>query len=61
MLKNDKGFVTNCYLQSREGETIFHILEDGTPIAHLDRYAIIPIEEYDKLLKDIANGRSTNH
>ena len=45
------GFVTNCLLRTRNSETIFVRREDGTVVAYLNRYAIIPIEEYEALTR----------
>ena len=42
-------FIKNCYLCARKGETIFHQTADAI-IPLLDGYAIIPCEEYDRLI-----------
>jgi len=41
--------VINCYIQSR-GEILFYQM-DGAIIPNLDGYAIIPIEEYERLTR----------
>lgn len=43
------SYVRNCLWQAREHEYLFSINLDGEWIASLDGYAIIPIEEYEKI------------
>jgi len=45
------GYIRNCYLGARDGEAIFHGREDGITVPTLNGYAIIPMEEYVRLLK----------
>lgn len=48
----EKGFVINCLINPREEDCpLFHDPNnDGTLVAKLDGYAIIPIEEYEELV-----------
>ena len=39
----------NCYVAAREGEGPIISVRHGDVIVSLDRYAIIPMEEYRKL------------
>lgn len=44
------SYVQNCLLQGRGRETLFTLdVKREEWIAHLDGYAIIPIEEYERL------------
>ena len=43
------SYVTNCTVLSRDGEDpLFNEGVDGVVSAKLNRYAVIPIEEYNK-------------
>ena len=44
----EDSYVKNCYIQAREGDYCFDQNDDGI-FAHLDGYAIIPIEEFERL------------
>lgn len=45
-----KGYVHNCFLQPRDWKQPMFVSRDGGPIvATLDGYAIIPVEEYNRL------------
>lgn len=46
-----RGYVANCYLVPRPGqeEPLFVLLENDHLVAQLDRYAIVPIEEWERL------------
>lgn len=51
-----KGRVTNCYVSSR-GETVFTGLADGTIVATLDGYSILPVEKLShEDANSLANG-----
>lgn len=41
--------LTNCLIITRDGETLFYFDEEDRILASLDGYAIIPIEEYERL------------
>jgi hypothetical protein len=43
------GYVWNCYVKSRDGDTGLFFVHDDTVTARLDGYAIVPREEYDAL------------
>ncbi len=44
------SYLSNCLLKPREGEVLF-ILTDVGVFARLKDYAIIPTEEYEKLIR----------
>lgn len=46
-----KGKVVRCYGEPRKDQkgTMFFARSDGTIVANLEGYAIIPIEEWEKL------------
>jgi hypothetical protein len=46
----NKSYIYNCFVSPKEGETelLLQIFED-TAIVRLNGYAIIPMEEYNKL------------
>ena len=44
----ESGYVRNCHISAREGDTLFSLFE-GNFRPYLDGYAIIPIEEYERL------------
>lgn len=49
-----KGYVTNSIIvidRDRMDEPPFSILEDGTIIVTMNKYAVIPVEEYDRLIR----------
>ena len=48
-MDKQNGKLENCLLQPRENEVIFVLRSDGTVVAHLDGYAIIPIEVFKSL------------
>lgn len=51
-IKNpEDGYLINCHLVCREDRavTLFEQRANGILTAHLDGYAIIPIEEYEEL------------
>ena len=56
-----KGYVTNCLIHTRQSgfgnlpQCIFYVDEDCTIIPQLDNYAIIPMEEYNKLVNEGEN------
>ena len=46
---NMQSFITNCHIKQRDGDTLFSFYDndDGTfLIPTLDKYAIIPMEDY---------------
>lgn len=47
----ETGYVLNCTITSKNGERLFKQHDNDTVTAHLDGYAIIPIEEYNKLME----------
>jgi len=49
MTTEEEFYLTDCLSVPREGEIIFHIKDNGEILARLRRYAIIPIEKYEKL------------
>ena len=45
------GYLKNCYIQGRDDDGwLFHADRD-TVTARLDGYAIIPMEQYDRLIR----------
>ena len=52
-LETSSGFLLGNIIRQRKDDDgyMFWIRQDGTMVAHLKDYAIIPIEEYDALLK----------
>jgi len=45
-----ESYVKNCLLHPRPGELyLFHVEQDGLTLAHLDAYAIIPLEEFERI------------
>lgn len=42
----EKGYLLNCYTETREGECLFGHPSHDYKTAHLDGYAIIPIEKF---------------
>lgn len=45
------GHVRNCYVQGRHGEDgPLFIADRNTVTAHLDGYAVIPMEQYDRFI-----------
>ena len=52
--EQQKSYLKNCFVMAtkdQEGE-MFTIHEDGAIIARLDGYAIIPIEQYRRLVEE---------
>lgn len=49
--ESKKGFLKNCLIKTRNDENpyLFYGHKDGSITAHLDSYAIIPLEEYHRL------------
>ena len=45
----ENGYVKNCIINAKEGETAFSIDTKGKITPYLDGYAIIPVEEYERL------------
>jgi len=59
-----KGYLTNCFIKQRQEEAknnmvMFEKLYNGMMLCFLDRYAIIPIEEYNDLVKNQRTGIDT--
>lgn len=53
-MAEEKGYVRNCLVVAKEGDKkLFGVKPDGTYIAFLDGYAIIPMEEYEKLTNSL--------
>ena len=52
--KRNESYIKNCLVEPKEDEkgAIFCSNEKGEIIAHLDGYAIIPREKYEKLIKE---------
>ena len=43
--------LTRCYIQARHGEAgMFRVSMEGVISVYLDRYAIIPMEQYDRFV-----------
>ena len=56
---SDEQFVSkmeNCYVSAREGEGPIVSVRHGAVIVSLDRYAIIPLEEYHELQRRCQDG-----
>lgn len=49
------GFLKECILRAREGDDFILRFRDGTFTPYLDRYAIIPIEEYEALSQALSS------
>ena len=50
----DGSYVTNCYILRREADSsnyLFYAKEDMSITAHLNGYAIIPMEKYAELVE----------
>lgn len=50
---SEHSYITNCYIEGRKGRPTTFLFRtkfgmEGI-IVHLDRYAIIPLEEYERL------------
>lgn len=54
----EKGFVIDCLVMRREGEkeVLFRGRPDGTIVASLRGYAVIPIEQYNTLASSRVSG-----
>lgn len=52
------GYVKNCYLGPRIGETMFTTDNNANPIPTLDGYVIIPKEQFldDEIIKNIRDN-----
>ena len=48
-VKNEKSYLRKCMVAPRDGEVLFEFQPDGSVTASLDRYAVIPNEEYVRL------------
>ena len=59
-MKNDtnKSYVINCLLSPKNGDTIFSIEGDDI-FPHLDGYAIIPMQEYERLIQSEIGTKKT--
>lgn len=55
----EESYLTDCILMSRHGETIFHQKENGEILAKLKGYAIIPMEEYERLAQSEVGTKKT--
>ncbi len=45
-----ESYVKNCFLFPRQNEShLFTVIPERGTFAHLDGYAIIPLEEYEKI------------
>lgn len=44
-----RPYITNCFLVSRHDSDVMFTLIDGQIVPTLDRYAIVPREEYEAL------------
>ncbi len=63
LMSGEKGFLVECCIIPRADEKffIFQGRSDGSIIANLYRYAIIPIEEYEELRgRSVAKQRITS-
>lgn len=47
----EASYLRNCLIRPRKGEAapLFYQRDDGTVVARLDGYAIVPIEDYESL------------
>ena len=50
--ENGMAYVTNCTIKPREGDPILFEIEGDVINPKLDGYAIIPVEEYNDLIKN---------
>jgi hypothetical protein len=48
--EHEESYITNCLIKPRGAEHIIRHDNNRGYSIHLDRYAIIPLEEYEKLL-----------
>ena len=47
-----ESYVRNSILILRDGDShMFHVLDDGTVLARLDGYAVLPVKKYHELSK----------
>lgn len=51
----DLGYITHCYFSVRDGDQPLFVIDDNRMRVQLDRYAVLPIEDLEKL-----TGRSIN-
>ena len=61
---SDEQFVSkleNCYVVPREGEGPIISVRDDNVIVSLDRYAIIPLEEYRQLKERPPSAEADEH
>ena len=58
MNNESKGKLCNnlIVMRASERDPLFFRREDGTIVANLDGYAIVPIEEYNALIKPVDGG-----
>lgn len=49
------GYVKNCFIRVREGETIFHIDTNGVIHPRLDGYSIVPLEDSHDWVSNIVD------
>jgi hypothetical protein len=50
-----KSSITNCYIAFREGDgTLIDVRADGLATVNLNGYAIIPLEEYETHIGNVA-------
>ena len=59
MTTEEESYLTNCLLSPRRGEIIFHIKHNGEILASLRGYAIIPVEEYERLAQSEVATKKT--
>lgn len=52
MRKRKPSYIKNCYIKPKQHDTLFEQFFDNSIRVTLDGYAIIPIEEYERLLKE---------
>lgn len=51
---HEKGYIWNCFLHPRRGDgVLFTEAADGSLRPHLNGYAIIPIEEFNRLARAV--------
>jgi len=44
-----KSYITECLIVPRKDEILFHMKENGEMLARLHKYAIVPLEDYERL------------
>jgi hypothetical protein len=53
---SEESYVTECLIVPRQGETLFTLKPSGEVVASLKRYAIVPLEEYEKLSQSFTSS-----